>query len=357
MQSSAEKTRNAGDEIDLFELVQSIWQEKLTVILVTVLITALAVIYALLATPVYETEVTLLPPQTSDIQAYNQGLIALKDNDGAWLKEYTAKLVYTEFLDNLRSRQLRNQALDEFYLPLLPKDTDLTNRQALHQRFSRVLSIKQPDIKNMPDLYAVQVQFTDPEQAAMLANDYVQLALQKTKQQLKADVEAEHTRLRVDLESQLESLQRQAAQERQDELVKLKEALIVAENLGIEQPILPVGKSTREGAAYVDRNLLYMRGAKALQAQISVLESRQSDLPFIENYQELAAKLELLKTLKLDNNQVAVATIDELAEVPVKPVKPKKSLIVAVGFSVGGVLGIFIALIKAAIRKRKLQLA
>ena len=59
----------------------------------------------------------------------------------------------------------------------------------------------------------------------------------------------------------------------------------------------------------------------------------------------------------MDNNQVAVATIDELAEVPVKPIKPKKSLIVAIGALLGGMLGIFIALIKAAIRKRKLQLA
>ena len=62
MQSPVENSHYAGDEIDLFELAQLIWQEKLTVIFVTVLVTALAVAYALLAKPVYETEVTLLPP-------------------------------------------------------------------------------------------------------------------------------------------------------------------------------------------------------------------------------------------------------------------------------------------------------
>lgn len=354
MQSSAEKTRNAGDEIDLFELAQSIWQEKLSVILVTVLITALAVAYALLAKPVYEATNTLLPPSASAIQPYNQGLIALKDDDGAWLTEHTTETVYDEFLKHLHSRQLRNQIMDEFYIPLLPADTDLTNHQALYQRFAKVLSIKQPDAKNMPDLHAVQVQFTDPEQAARLANDYVKLAVQQTKQQLKADVEAEHTRLRVDLESQLESLRNQAAQERKSELIKLQEALVIANELSIELPILPVGKNTLEGAAYVDRNLLYMRGAKALQAQINVLENRASDIPFIENYQELAAKLELLKTLKLDNNQVAVVTIDELAEVPVKPIKPKKLLIMVAGLLAGGFLGLLLALIKAAVKRRKL---
>ena len=119
MQSSAENSRYADDEIDLFELVQSIWQEKLTAILVTVLVTALAVAYALLATPVYETEVTLLPPQASDIQGYNQGRLALNSN----LHKYTTEGVYKEFLRQLRSRQLRNQMLDELYVPLLPAET------------------------------------------------------------------------------------------------------------------------------------------------------------------------------------------------------------------------------------------
>ena len=354
MQSSAEKMRNTGDEIDLFELVQSIWQEKLTVIFVTVLVTALAVAYAVLAKPVYEATSTLLPPSASAIQPYNQGLIALKDEDGAWLTEHTTETVYEEFLKHLRSRQLRNQVMDEFYVPLLPADTDLTNRKVLQQRFDKVLTIKKPDPKDMPDLYAVQVQLSDPQQAAQLANKYVELALQQTKQQLKADVEAEHTRLRVDLESQLESLRSQAAQERKSELIKLQEALVIANELSIEQPILPVGKNTLEGAAYVDRNLLYMRGIKALQAQLRVLEGRESDIPFIEDYQELAAKLELVKSLRLDADQVAVATIDELAEVPVKPVKPKKLLILAAGLFAGGFLGLLLALVKAAINRRKL---
>ncbi|AKX60033.1 hypothetical protein AKN88_08900 [Thiopseudomonas alkaliphila] len=351
MQSSAEKTRNAGDEIDLFELAKSIWQEKLTVILVTVLITALAVIYALLATPVYETEVTLLPPQTSDIQGYNQGRLAVNSS----LHKYTTSGVYKDFLRQLRSRQLRNQMLDEVYVPLLPAETDLSNHQALQARFSKVVSIKQADAKNAPELYQVKVTLTDPEQAAMLANTYVETAVKLTKQQIEKDIFTERNRLLEDVSLRIGSLVEQAQKKREDELVKLKEALVIASSLGIEQPVLPVGKSTSEGAAYVDRNLLYMRGAKALQAQISVLEKRESDLPFIGEYQDLAAKLELLKALKLDSNQVAVVTIDELAEVPVKPVKPKKVMIIILGFVLGGVLSILVLIIKKLSRRRKIS--
>lgn len=354
MQSSVQQLQKAGTEIDLFELALLIWQEKITVLLVTVFITALAVFYALFTTPVYETEVTLLPPHVSDIQGYNQGLIALKDTDSAWLTEHTTKSVYDTFLKRLYSKELRNQIMEELYLPLLPDSKKSLARQALQQHFEKVISIKRADPQNTPDLYMVQVRHSNPEHAAELANGYVELAIQQAKQRLKADVEAEHMRVQLDLESQLASLLQRAEQERKSELIKLTEALWIAESLGLEQPIFPDGKSTRDGAAYVDRNLLYMRGAKALQAQIKVLEERDSDIPFIEDYQELAAKLALLKKLELDDSQVEVVTIDEFAQVPDTVVKPKKLLIIVGGILAGGFLGVLLALIKAAVKRRKL---
>lgn len=353
MKSPAQQRQGSDDEIDLFELALLIWQEKVTVLLVTVFVTVLAVFYALFATPVYETEVTLLPPHASDIQGYNQGLIALKDTDSSWLTKHTTKSVYDTFLKRLYSKELRNQIMEELYLPRLPEKVEILNRQALQQRFEKIVSVRRPDPKNTPDLYTVQVRLSDPEHAAELANGYVELAIQQAKQRLKADVEAEYTRVQLDLEAQLASLLQQAEQERKSELTKLTEALWIAESLGLEQPILPDGKSTIEGAAYVDRNLLYMRGAKALQAQIRVLEERDSEIPFIDEYPELAAKLALLRAFKLDDRQVNVATIDEVAEVPIKPVQPKKMLIVAISGLVGGALGVGAALIVALIKRRR----
>jgi chain length determinant protein (polysaccharide antigen chain regulator) len=46
-----------------------------------------------------------------------------------------------------------------------------------------------------------------------------------------------------------------------------------------------------------------------------------------------------------------VFTLDSAAEVPETPVKPKKSLIVALGIVLGGMLGAFIALIRVLIRR------
>lgn len=96
----------------------------------------------------------------------------------------------------------------------------------------------------------VQVRHSNPEHAAELANGYVELAIQQAKQRLKADVEAEHMRVQLDLESQLASLLQRAEQERKSELIKLTEALWIAESLGLEQPIFPDGKA-REMALHM----------------------------------------------------------------------------------------------------------
>jgi len=112
-------------------------------------------------------------------------------------------------------------------------------------------------------------------------------------------------------------------------------------------------KASLGGNRYIDNDLIYTRGAKTLRAQLDILEKRTSDEPFIAGFRELNTQLELLKAFSLDDSNVSVVEIDETAEVPTTPIKPKKSLIVAVGIVLGGMLGVFAALIRSMIRKRK----
>ncbi|MOA51848.1 hypothetical protein D3C78_1750450 [compost metagenome] len=46
-------------------------------------------------------------------------------------------------------------------------------------------------------------------------------------------------------------------------------------------------------------------------------------------------------------------TLDSAAEVPETPIKPKKLLIFAIGLILGGMLGIFIALVRSMLRKNR----
>jgi uncharacterized protein involved in exopolysaccharide biosynthesis len=53
----------AGDEIDLIELLRSLWDSRYTIIGFTLVFACLGVTYALLATPWYKAEITLAPKQ------------------------------------------------------------------------------------------------------------------------------------------------------------------------------------------------------------------------------------------------------------------------------------------------------
>jgi chain length determinant protein (polysaccharide antigen chain regulator) len=67
----------------------------------------------------------------------------------------------------------------------------------------------------------------------------------------------------------------------------------------------------------------------------------------------LQEKIAYLKDIKINPESVRVVRVDQIAEVPVSPVKPKKALIVAVAAVLGLMLGVFIALIRQAVKKRK----
>nr|WP_306275815.1 GNVR domain-containing protein [Pseudomonas oleovorans] len=53
-----------------------------------------------------------------------------------------------------------------------------------------------------------------------------------------------------------------------------------------------------------------------------------------------------LKSIQPNLEQLNLVRIDQPAIKPLKPIKPKKMLIVAIGLVLGGMLGVFVALIR-----------
>lgn len=340
-----------ADEIDLFELFQSLWQQKVLIVIITAVITALAVLYALTATPIYQAQASLVQPRAYAIQGYNEGRMEAFRNTG--VKELSVGDVYNVFKTNLNSLQLRTAFFEEVFVPSLSAEEQENSRESLLRKFNTVLSVKQGDPKSNPSLYRVSVELDDPMLAADWVNQYVEYAIAVTKLELKNNIEAEQ-KLHIDaLSVQTKSLLDTAKRKRQDQINLLKEALYIAESIGLESASPQSDKASLGGNRYIDNDLIYTRGAKTLRAQLAVLEARTSDEPFIEGFRELNTRLELLQAFQLDDSNVSVVLIDEVAEVPSKPIKPNKKIIVAVGVLVGGMLGVFAALIRIMIRKRK----
>lgn len=339
----------AADEIDLVELFQSLWQQKLLIIAFTVTATLAAAAFAFLSTPEYETKAGVLPPRLSDIASYNLGRSEAK------LEEFKVSDVYAVFKTNLLSDSLKRSFFRETYLPALPADQTIGAQDELWKEFNKTLTVKAPDIKNNPDFYEVTVAYESPEIAAEWVNTYVAMAAEKTEQDMQSNVLTEIAAKAQVLERQIDASRITAQKRREDRIARLREALVVAEAVGFDAPQVVAGKTSSDGdlAEFIDGNLMYMRGAKAMRAELAVLEKRENDDPFIAELRGIENQLDFLKKIDVNPDNVSVFTLDSVAEVPETPVKPKKAIILALGIILGGMLGVFVALIRGMLRKRK----
>ncbi|MNZ25527.1 Lipopolysaccharide biosynthesis protein WzzE [compost metagenome] len=348
MEQVGNPVRYDDDEIDLRELFAGLWAERLLILLVTLVIGGGAAAYAFLATPVYEAKSSLLPPRLSDIAGYNIG------RTEAELVEFKVADVYSVFTRNLISEAARRSFFRDIYLPSLSETQRAKAEDALWKRFNeKVLSVKAPDVETRPDHLDVQVEHENPQLATEWVNLFVQRAAARSRDDMQKNVLSEIDTRVQSIERQIEVLRNTAMKRREDRVAQLREAQAVAEAVGQEQPLITTLSASNAGelTSAQEGSLLYMRGAKAIRAELKVLESRQSDDPFISELRGLQDRLEFLQGIDVKPDNVAVFTLDSAAEVPETPIRPKKALILAVGVVLGGMLGVFIALARRLMRK------
>lgn len=337
-----------GDEIDLLELAKSLWAQKLLIILVTLAVAIAAAAYAFLSQPVYQTKSSLLPPRVSDITGYNLG------REEAKLAKFKVADVYSVFLRNLGSETLRRSFFQEVYIPSLTDDDKTAAQDRLWETFSRVLTVKAPEVKIRPEYFEVSVTHENPQLAAEWVNLFVQRAAIHAQADMQRNTLSEIDTRIQSIQRRIDVLRATALKQREDRIARLQEALIVAEAVGKDAPEVTSGRTSSDGelSAFVDGSLMYMRGANAIRAELEVLQARKSDDPFIAELRGLQSQFEFLKGIDIKPDNVAVFTLDSSAEVPETPIKPKKPLVLALGIVLGGMLGVFIALVRSMLSRK-----
>tara|TARA_R110000772_G_scaffold27951_2_gene70812 strand:+ start:507 stop:1589 length:1083 start_codon:yes stop_codon:yes gene_type:complete len=341
-----------SDEIDLIELFRGLWQQKALILIFTLVALISAAAFVFLSHPEYEAKAGVLPPQLSDIAGYNLGRSEVK------LSQFSVSDVYAVFKADLLSESLKRSFFRDVYVPSLAEDKRSGAQDKLWMEFNdEVLTVKASDVKNRPGFYEVIILNESSELAAKWANQYVVMAAERTERGMQENVLTEiAARVKV-LEGKIDALRTTAKKRREDRIVRLREALVVAEAVGMDAPQVVAGKISSDGdlAQFIDGNLMYMRGAKAIRAELSVLEKRENDDPFIDELRGLENQLSFLSLLRIDPENTSVVTLDGSAEVPETPVKPKKAIILVSSILVGGMLGVFIALIRIMWGARRIQ--
>ena len=410
-----------ADEIDLFELFQSIWQEKTLIIIITTVATVLALVYALTATPVYQVQSIVKPSENKDLDELNRtDIYKLSPAEalvqvGASLESYDMRLSYFK----------ANQELLDYIVN--PNKSPEQNFERFNRGNIKILKTDAKKDESFTNYVGLQLQYPKGVDGAEVVNGFVEHAIAIEKQRIAdslkvvitnrleqltrtmdnaraaydASKEAQIAQLtekdvlkKAELLDELEALREELKVRRQNRIMQLDEAIAIAKSLGITKPA--TRSSLAEGQRQASGNVvrtevnseatpLYFMGTDALNAerdslmaresddftsgriveintalkilehnrQIEVLKTRENEDLFLAELADNRKEISRLKNLKVNMDNLKLVRIDQTAIEPVSPIKPNKKLIVAIGIVLGGMLGVFAALIRSMIRKRK----
>lgn len=412
-----------SDEIDLFELAQNLWKQKLLIISVTVMVTALAAAYAFLATPQYEVQSVLRLASTKDLDELNNtGIYSLTTSDalkqvGAALESYETRLNFFRANEQLltplhkanRSFQQDFDLLNEDSFKIFQPDAKKTDSLASFVGIQLSYPANLDGVKIVNGLVASAIEEERARIAADLKGvvssrvrdlerqiDTARAGYEADKQSQIAQLSEADTLKRAQLQDELKALRQELKTLRAQRINQLDEAIGIAKSLGISMPSTPSSLGEEGRSSAVKGNVirtevfnqqfpLYFMGVDALTAersalmkrrsddftnprvaqiqkelqllernrQIEVLKGRENQDLFLANLAKLRQEGARLKGIDLDLSALRLVSIDQTAETPLKPIKPKKFLIIALGIVLGGMLGIFAALLRSMFIKRK----
>ncbi len=326
-----------SNEIDLAEIVKVIWLKKWLVLIITLAVALVFSMYAFLAKPVYEAKFYMSPPTLDDVANLNYGRTGE-------LKPFTVDYVYKIFLRNLQSQSLLQSFYREVYISSFKEKGHAESIPESYDRFSSRVSIASLD-KDPMGRWSLSIQGHDPKTITHWVSIYTTSAAQLAQREVVSNATKEASVLARNLKLQIDSLREAGKQLREDSILRLSESLAVAKASGLDKTVVFVGEDSSKLAGDMEGGAAYMRGTKALEAELKNLKGRESNDPFIPDLRKLQAEYEFYKGIELDNYKVSVFRPDGDVQEPVSPLKPKKIMLVLLGIILGGLTGIVVALI------------
>ncbi len=200
---------------------------------------------------------------------------------------------------------------------------------------------------------------------------------------------------RAKLNDELDSLRKQLRTRRDDRIAQLNEAILIARSLGLEKPSTPSAMGATEQTRATGNVIrtevnnqqipLYFMGTEALEAERDALQKRRSDEftepriaqiqgelrllaqnrevqmlkqreeedLFIGDYAKWSKEAAELRGLNLNLGSLQLVNVDQQAIYPRSAIKPKRSLVLALGIVLGLMLGTFLALIHVITSKSR----
>ncbi|WP_027589397.1 Wzz/FepE/Etk N-terminal domain-containing protein [Pseudomonas sp. RL] len=403
-----------NDEIDLRELIRSLWDQRWVIVGITAFITLIAALYAFLATPYYRVQSILRPVEVGVLDSLNA-------TEVYELKPLEALSRVSGGLSSYGNRLEFFQTHEELFADLAREG--LTAEQAFEDFNSEAFAMLYPDPKkNQGEFVGMALTYPASMDGVSVVNEFVAFVLQQERERVASDLavvianrkanieqrieaarasyqankEAEIATLleeaalkRAKLEDELRALRAELKIRRENRLNVLEEAIRIARSLGIRKPTTPTamadaGQGVR--TEITSREIpLYFLGVDALEAerdvlrartsddfveprigeiqkeldmlrhnrQVEVLQQRQDEDLYLKELAKLREEAARLDGIEFDASTLQLARIDQPAQQPLKRLKPKRALVLALGVVLGGMLGVFVALMRNLLQPRR----
>lgn len=382
-----EQFKRENDEIDLIEILRTLWDKKFLIILMTFLITGVSAIYAFTAKEKWVSQAEISPPKLQEFQNYfaiKKELARIIQDSSSENKEPKSSNENEDVSKDLFGRLglLLNSGNEKeaflsqsgLYLDLIANEKDaLSQRKILSKLAKENIQVIKPDPKRDLNLDGLKISFSaeTPKDAQQYLTDFIQAVNDKTAQQSINDIQVEIQETINDLKYERDLFESSVKVQNAIRLDNLQNAYQTARLAGITDYVKAVEKleiaDGVSGMLSSDAKIplsgfksdndpyLFMFGEKYLKAQIDSLQSNKVIYP--QRYyqvQELLTKLELLlKKIQITEVKIQSFSYQTFPDYPISRDKPKRAIILAFGFIAGLILSSLFVLGMNVFRKSR----
>jgi len=367
---NTEQSQPDNDEIDLADLIRSLWNGKWVVISTTIVAVMAAVIYLTITPKTYTGALEISPLSSVDAEVY----LILNESELIGINNKQLETLFIE--DILTYEALEASIKESSYLEKLATESELEFSLRISDAARKFTVSKQSNKKDKEQQTKWTIALTTqrPElaikvvtDAMSIANDNVNRQVQNSMDRLLAAHSRGITRELKDIDTDTSIALNNEKLKTQFRLAYLKEQASLARAIGIDKNTLTAQTFTTQSALVTSVNKeepFYLRGYIAIEKEIEILSSRQSPQLFIpELISNERRKQQLLKdsSVTYAKKLIALTPIGTAAFEAVSydlpsiefQSKTKTSLILALSIVLGGMLGIFVLLIRNAVVRKE----
>jgi len=335
--------RAYDDEIDLIELIASLWRGRVQVLVAMFIALLVAVGYLLVKPSEYIVEAQVSHPNSLELAELVVLTLEPSDDLSASAKSfYSPEEVFVT-----AQRELLSRATQREFVLSINESMEGGGEPLDFELFSEELAVVPQKVgKTATGLFLVQLRCQDEGKCAGLVNDYVDFVHDKVRGALVADMLSLLYSEAQRVEESISHIRKNHSQAVEDRLKSLDGMIKVAREMGWVEPNSSVLASDKVMPRYYEGYRVLEGDRARLAAQlddeafVAGLRSKQRNLRLIESG---VARIAEVKT------KVSVLDVVDYAYPTGKPVAPNKKLVVILALILGGMIGVVLVFVRYGI--------